>query len=120
MKIFFVIPPNIHYIEPYAYVEADRSNTLRPCLGLLYVAAVLKRDLGIETHIIDSNADDLTLNDLENIIEEEKPDIVGFSVLTFNLLNCMEVCKIIKKKALFQRFVLVGGTRLFIRKKRLN
>jgi len=99
MKIFFIIPPNIHYIEPYAYVEADKSNTIRPCLGLLYVAAALRRDLGIETRIIDSNADDLSLNDLENIISEEKPDIVGFSVLTFSLLNCMEVCKIIKKQS---------------------
>jgi radical SAM superfamily enzyme YgiQ (UPF0313 family) len=99
MKIFFIIPPNIHYIEPYAYVEADKSNTVRPCLGLLYVAAVLKHDLGIETRFIDSNADDLTLNDLENIIAEEKPDIVGFSVLTFNLLNCMEVCKILRRSS---------------------
>ena len=99
MKIFFIIPPNIHYIEPYAYVEADKSNAVRPCLGLLYVAAVLKRDWGIETCIIDSNADDLTLNDLENIIAEEKPDIVGFSVLTFNLLNCIEVCKLIREQS---------------------
>ncbi len=108
MKIFFIIPPNIHYIEPYAYVEADKSNTVRPCLGLLYVAAVLERDLGIETRIIDSNADGLTLNDLENILSKEKPDIVGFSVLTFNLLNCMEVCKIIKKQSPLSK-ICFGG-----------
>ena len=108
MKIFFIIPPNIHYIEPYAYIEADRSNTVRPYLGLLYVAAVLERDLGIETRIIDSNADNLTLNDLENIIAEEKPDIVGFSVLTFNLLNCMEVCKIIRQHSPLSK-ICFGG-----------
>lgn len=99
MKIFFIIPPHIHYIEPYAYIEADKSNTVRPHLGLLYVAAVLKRDLGIQARIIDANTDNLTLNDLERIIAVEKPDIVGFSVLTFNLLNCLEICKIIRKQS---------------------
>ena len=97
MKIIFVIPPSIHYIEPYAYVEADKSNTVRPYLGLLYVAAALRRTLGIEVRIIDSNADGLILNDLERIIAEDPPDIVGFSVLTFNLLNCIEVSKVIRK-----------------------
>ena len=37
MKIFFIVPPNIHYIEPYAFVKVDKGNTVRPYLGLLYV-----------------------------------------------------------------------------------
>ncbi|UCE48397.1 MAG: radical SAM protein, partial [Phycisphaerales bacterium] len=97
MKILFIIPPNIHYIEPYAYIQADRSNTIRPSLGILYVAAALKELSGIDLRIIDANADNLTLSDLERLITEESPDIVGFSVLTFNLLNCMDVCRIIRK-----------------------
>lgn len=99
MKIFFIIPPNIHYIEPYAFVKADKSNTVRPYMGLLYVAAELRRSLGIEVRVIDSNADGLTLEDIESIIAAEAPDIVGFSVLTFNLLNCMEVCKLIRRRS---------------------
>src|SRR3990172_413341 len=96
MKILFIIPPNIHYIEPYAFVKADKSNSVRPSLGLLYVAAALRKSLGIEVRIIDSNADGLTLDDLGEIIREEAPDMVGFSVLTFNLLNCMEVSRLIR------------------------
>ena len=38
----------------------------------------------------------LSLKDLRTQLSTEKPDIVGFSVLTFNLLNCLEVCKIVK------------------------
>lgn len=97
MKIFFIVPPNIHYIEPYAFVKADKSNTVRPYLGLLYVAAALRMSLGIEVRIIDANAEGLTLNDLGEIIREENPDMVGFSVLTFNLLNCIEVSRLIRK-----------------------
>lgn len=97
MKIVFIIPPSIHYIEPYAYIEADKNNTERPSLGLLYVAAALKGLAGVGVHIIDAQVDKLGLDDIERMITEESPDIVGFSVLTFNLLNCMEVSRIIRK-----------------------
>jgi anaerobic magnesium-protoporphyrin IX monomethyl ester cyclase len=97
MKILFITPPDIHYIEPYAYVKADKSNSVRPSLGLLYVAAALRKNMGFEARIIDANADGLTLIDLEKLIAEEAPEIIGFSVLTFNLLNCMEVCNVIRK-----------------------
>jgi radical SAM superfamily enzyme YgiQ (UPF0313 family) len=97
MKIFLIVPPNIHYIEPYAYIEADKSNTIRPYLGLLYVAAAVKDIPGIDIHIVDANADELSMEKLEELITKESPDMVGFSVLTFNLLNCMEVSKIVRK-----------------------
>lgn len=97
MKIFFIIPPNIHYIEPYAYVEADKSNAIRPNLGLLYVAAAVKDLPGVDIRIIDMNIDGLSMEDLERLIGEEAPDIAGFSVLTFNLLNCMEACKVVRR-----------------------
>ena len=97
MKVYFIIPPNIHYIEPYAYVEADRSNVSRPPLGILYVSAALRRSLAVEVKIIDMNIEGMSLDDLECILSEERPDVVGFSVLTFNLLNCMEVCNVIRR-----------------------
>jgi anaerobic magnesium-protoporphyrin IX monomethyl ester cyclase len=97
MKITFIIPPNTHYIEPYSYVKADEQNTIRPCLGLLYVAATLRKNLNITVHIIDSNADNLNIADLRQIIKKKQPDLIGFSVLTFNILNCIEVAKIIRE-----------------------
>jgi radical SAM superfamily enzyme YgiQ (UPF0313 family) len=97
MKIILTVPPNIHYIEPYAYIEADKSNTIRPCLGLLYVAAAVKDIPGVDVRIIDANVDGLSLENMELFFTREAPELVGFSVLTFNLLNCMEVSKIIRK-----------------------
>jgi len=97
MKILLVIPPNIHYIEPYAYVEADKSNAIRPNLGLLYIAAAVKDMPEIDIRIIDMNLDGISMDGLEKLISVESPDIVGFSVLTFNLLNCMEACKVVRR-----------------------
>lgn len=97
MKILFIIPPNLNYIEPYSYVKADQNNSIRPCLGLLYVAAALRKTSGIGVRIIDCNADGIDMNILGELIKNESPDIVGFSVLTFNLLNCIDVAKLIRK-----------------------
>jgi anaerobic magnesium-protoporphyrin IX monomethyl ester cyclase len=97
MKIFLIIPPHTHYIEPYSYIEADKSNTIRPNLGLLYVAAAVKDSAGIDIRIIDANIDGYTLDDLERLITDESPDMVGFSVLTFNLLNCLDVSRVVRK-----------------------
>ena len=97
MKILLIIPPNIHYIEPYSYIKADKNNAIRPCLGLLYVAAAVRKVSGIEIRIIDCNIDNLDLAGLRQIIKNEQPDIVGFSVLTFNILNCIEVARIIRQ-----------------------
>jgi len=94
MKIFLIIPPNIHYIEPYAYVEADKSNAIRPNLGLLYIAAAVKDVPGVDIRIIDMNLDGISMEALEKLISDEAPDVAGFSVLTFTLLNCMEACKV--------------------------
>ena len=97
MKVFFIIPPPVSYIDAYAYGAADKSNVPRIWLGLLYVAATLRKKLGIEPRIIDAHAEGLSLGDIEHIIGKEKPDLVGFSVLTFNLLDCIAVTERIKK-----------------------
>jgi len=97
MKIFLIVPPNLHYIEAYAYIEADKSNTVRPYLGLLYIAAAVKDIPGIDIRIVDANVDALSMEELEELITKESPDMVGFSVLTFNLLNCMAVSKMVRK-----------------------
>jgi len=97
MKIFFVIPPNNHYIEPYSYVKADKNNSIRPCLGLLYVAAALREAIGINVRFIDCNAEKIGMDALGEMIKNESPDMVGFSVLTFNLLNCIDAAKLIRK-----------------------
>ncbi|MBF0123486.1 MAG: radical SAM protein [Candidatus Omnitrophica bacterium] len=97
MKIFLVVPPNVHYIEPYSYVKADKNNSIRPSLGLLYLAAALRKRADINVRIIDCNAEGIGLDALGEIIRKESPDLVGFSVLTFNLLNCLDAARLIRR-----------------------
>ena len=96
MKINFIIPPEEHFIESYVTKKLDKGREFRQKLGILWVAGYLRQELGITPNIIDSIADSLKLEDIQKTIVQEEPDIVGFSVLTFNILDCIEVAKMIK------------------------
>ena len=95
-KVFFIIPPEVHFIESYVSQKVDKGREFRQKLGLLSVAGYLRDIGGVTPRVIDSLADGLNLDDLGRILEEEQPDLVGFSVLTFNILDCLEVVKKLK------------------------
>jgi anaerobic magnesium-protoporphyrin IX monomethyl ester cyclase len=96
MKVFFIVPPEKFYIESYVTRKLDKGREFRQKLGILYVAGTLREQSSFEVDVIDSLADGLDSSDIRRIVKEEKPDIVGFSVLTFNLLDCLDVAKIIR------------------------
>lgn len=97
MKVFFVIPPSISRLDSYAYDAADKADVPRIWVGILYVAAALREKLAITPVIIDAPASGMGLEEIERLVAEEKPDIVAFSVLTFNLVACLRVAEAVKK-----------------------
>ncbi|OAD21956.1 radical SAM domain-containing protein [Candidatus Thiomargarita nelsonii] len=97
MKVFFIVPPELHFIEAYNTKKVDKGREFRQKLGILAVAGYLRDVGGITPRIIDSLADMLSLEDIRKILKKEQPDIVGFSVLTFNILDCLEVVRIISE-----------------------
>jgi len=97
MEVLFIVPPEKYYIESYVTKKLDKGREFRQKLGMLYVAGYLKEKGGYSPEIVDSLADGLTDFELRKIIEDKKPDIVGFSVLTFNLLDCLDVARMIRE-----------------------
>ena len=97
MNILFVVPPEKYYIESYVTKKLDKGREFRQKLGILYVAGTLREGTSFDVEVIDSLADGLDSSDIRRIIKEKKPDVVGFSVLTFNLLDCLDVAKIIRE-----------------------
>jgi len=92
MKIFLIYPK-----------YSDKSSTLArllktktPPLGLLYVAAALKNK-GHDVKLIDAEAENLGLEELEKLIEEYQPEVIGFSVTTPIFKKARETAKEIKK-----------------------
>lgn len=97
MKIFFIIPPEKYFIESYVAEKTVKGREFRQKLGLLYVAGYVRKEIGVEPKIIDCLAEGYSEADLERIIRTERPDLVGFSVLTFNLLDSLEAAAIVKR-----------------------
>ncbi|HNP89176.1 MAG: Ribosomal protein S12 methylthiotransferase RimO [Microgenomates group bacterium ADurb.Bin219] len=69
-------------VQPNYKVKADAEIwTTNPPLGLLYLAAVLEKNK-IPVKIIDANVENLSWRKAVSLIKKEKPDFVGFSIMT--------------------------------------
>jgi magnesium-protoporphyrin IX monomethyl ester (oxidative) cyclase len=101
MKVLLALPPNTHNLEIYRVGGINA-----PPLGLAYVAAVLE-DAGYKVRIADSPTLKLTYNDFIGIVNEFKPDIIGFSLLTPTALKGYEAAKRLKEE--FPDIILVAG-----------
>jgi len=108
MKVIFIIPPELHFIESYVTQKLSQKREFRQKLGILYVAGYLRESLGIQPVIIDCLAEGFGLDELRAIIEREKPDVAAFSVLTFNLLDCLATVEVVKE-ASPQTKICLGG-----------
>lgn len=96
-KVFFISPPPRHYIAANVARKIEAGREFRQKLGLLVVAAHLRTHGGVSPRIIDAPAEGLSPDGLEALLAHERPDVVGFSVLTFNLLDCMDVVKRVRR-----------------------
>ncbi|MDD5773353.1 MAG: radical SAM protein [bacterium] len=96
MKILFLIPPEKSSTDSYTLQKIVKNREFRPKLGILYVAGYLRDKTGIIPEIIDCIAKGFDYEEIVNIIKENKPDVVGMSVLTFNLIDCLKAADIIK------------------------
>lgn len=97
MKVLFIVPPESHSIESYTSKKIIKGREFRPNLGLLCVAGYLRYKTQISPVIIDCLAEGIGYDRIEEIIQKYDPDIVGMSVLTFNLLDCLKTAEIIKQ-----------------------
>jgi len=98
MKVLLLIPPELYLIESYTSEKITKTREFRPKLGILCIAGYLRDKTGVVPVIIDCPTDGFTIDQIEGIIEKCNPDIVGMSVLTFNLLDCLEAANRIKHK----------------------
>ena len=97
MNILLIVPPEQYFIESYVTRKLDKGREFRQKLGIMYVAGAVRDTLGITPKIVDCLADGLDLNGLKTLVKSEKPDLACFSVLTFNLLDCLESARAIKE-----------------------
>jgi len=87
MKILLISPPTISAIK-------NVIGTTGPPLGLAYLASMVRDEHNVK--IVDSLAEDYTYSDVERIIREYDPDVVGITSTTSMMPDAYEVAKIAK------------------------
>ena len=97
-----LIQPN--YRRIYAYAKNKNLTPIFPPLGLAYIAAVLK-DNGIEVKILESNAYDLSHEQIKRSIDEYGPNIVGLTATTSLIEEAHEIANLCSKDIQ----VFIGG-----------
>ena len=96
-QVLLVIPPESHSIESSLPKGLEAGKGVYPKLGLLYVAAHLDRHGGVTPEIIDCPAERLDYAQLEARLRQRRPDVVGVTTLTFNLIDAWKVIRLAKR-----------------------
>ncbi len=113
MKILFINPPTINIIGtnlPHVLQEAEDPT---PPLGLMYLAAYLEKNSNYNISILDCPVEGLNYNQLEKRIEQEKPDVVGITAMTFTLLDVIKTVQTTKRVNSKIKIIL-GGPHIHI------
>ncbi len=106
-KVVLITPP-VTLQERYGKLSGA-ANTL-PSLGILYLAAVLRRE-GYEVSVIEASSLGLSLKELLDEIIEVNPEFVGISATTLSISNASNIADEIKKNN-GKIKIIVGGPHL--------
>jgi radical SAM superfamily enzyme YgiQ (UPF0313 family) len=100
MKVILFVPPGGYFAERWS------QGSTMPNLGILYIAAVLEQE-GIEVQVVPADVLEMTFEQIDKIILDEKPDVIGITVTTENRFDAFELA--IRAKRLLPRSIVVFG-----------
>ncbi len=89
MRILLIYPPCLETRF------TDQDHTYTP-MGLFYLASMLISK-GFEVKIVNAYSENLNKDVLIKIVQDFRPELVGFSVFNANRWSALELCGIIKK-----------------------
>jgi len=113
MKILLINPAYTHIIDPSLPEIIQEKGDCTPPLGLMYLAGYLEKYSDHKVKIIDWEIENFNYQKLKEKINEEKPDAVGVTTMTFTLLDVMELIKEVKEINP-QIKVILGGPHVHI------
>ena len=97
MKVLLISPPHHNMLPPPEPAELEEEEGTYPPLGLMYIAAYLEKYSDHQVEILDTQVDNLSYEEIEKIISEKSPDIVGIQATTFTLKDAVLTANLVKK-----------------------
>ncbi len=107
MKICLINVPNTYELVGNDPVIIKDQQGVYPPLGILYIAACLKRTGRYDVSVIDCQAEGLTHEQCADRVAKIRPDAVGITAMTFTLVDCKKVIDAIRKR--HDCAIIVGG-----------
>jgi radical SAM superfamily enzyme YgiQ (UPF0313 family) len=99
MKILFINPNEKHLLDTELPEVLEEGIGYSPPLGIMLLAACVRKHTKWEAEIIDALAEQLNYKELGERIKESKPDVVGITVMTNVLVDATLVARTAKKIA---------------------
>ena len=104
-KISFVNPPYERIAKGYSFVRHITNRS--PSLGLLYLAAAVRQQ-GYQANIIESDIENLSVEQVVTRLRQQRPDFIGLSLFTVGVWQSSLIAQRIKEY-LPQCKIIVGG-----------
>jgi len=98
-SVLFIYPP-------ISFQERSALSAYSPPLGSLYLGTILKNG-GHEVHVIDADAEQLSLSQIRNRVKSIDPDVVGLTCLTLTLDSCKAIINEVRDTT--DAHIVVGG-----------
>lgn len=97
MRILLINPPRLHEIigNNPSIIEEERG--YNPPLGLLYVAAYLKKYSNYDVNVIDAQVEGLDYDGLKHKIVKGKPHVIGITTMTMTLIDVLKTARLVKE-----------------------
>lgn len=99
MKILLIQPAPRNMVASIVPKYVVEGAGHYPPLGLLYIAAALKKNTSAEVEVLDAALDDLTDADIKREVLARRPDVVGITATTFTLVDAVNAAKAVKEAA---------------------
>jgi len=96
MNVLLINPPLENIIKNVPPSIAKVRDEGYPNLGILYLAAHLKKNSDTDVKILDTQIERLSYNRLKKKVEKITPDIVGINVTSFTLMDAILTARIVK------------------------
>jgi anaerobic magnesium-protoporphyrin IX monomethyl ester cyclase len=108
MKILLINPLEENLIDTQMPEVLESGIGFSPPLGLMILAACIRKGTDWDVEIIDALAERLDYRALESRIRKAKPDAVGITVMSNVLLDCVKTAKLVKRVSKGIKVILGG------------
>ena len=113
MKLLLLYPPDLNVIRGELPEVLQEGIGFVPSVGLLYIAASVKRRTSWDVEFVDCAAEGLDHAQVRERIREARPDAVGITVTNHQLPDCLDICRIVR--AVDPKIkILLGGPHVHI------